>query len=163
MNLLDIPPYLVTRRNHALEHATLHMLARKYDDKKLGGHSDPTGFFVFGDIAMDDLRSAIHEAYTRLRAGERELAIHPDCGTNLATSVILPLTFGLFPFQGSRAGRDRLFLLPLALLFAAFGFFLSKPLGPWVQRNLTTEADLGDMKVTEIKSVRKNVYRIITK
>jgi hypothetical protein len=163
MKLLDLRPYLATRRNHALEHATLHVLARKYDDKKLAGHSNLTGFFLFGDIALDDLRNATNEAITRLRAGERELAIHPDCGTNLATSMVLPATLGLFPFQGARSIRGRLLLLPVALLFGVFGFFLSKPLGPWLQRNITTEADLGNMKVMEIFPVRKSVHRIITK
>ena len=163
MKIFDLPPYLATRRNHALEHATLHILARKYDDKKLGGHSNPTGFFIFGEIATDDIRNAIQEAETRLRAGERELAIHPGCGTNLATSMVLPATFALFPFQGSRSSRGRFLLLPVALLFGVFGFFLSKPLGPWLQRNVTTEADLGTMQVLEIVPVRKGVHRIVTK
>jgi hypothetical protein len=163
MNILDFPPYLATRRNHALEHATLHMLARKYDDKTLAGHSNPTGFFLFGDMTTDDVRNAIQEAMTRLRAGEKELAIHPGCGTNLATSMILPATFAFFPFQGARSNRGRFLLLPLALLFGVFGFFLSKPLGPWLQRNITTEADLGNMQVVEIIPVRKGVHRVITK
>lgn len=163
MKIFDLTPYLATRRNHALEHATLHILARKYDDKKLGGHSNPTSFFVFGEIATDDIRNAVNEAMTRLRAGEKELAIHPGCGTNLATSMILPATFALFPFRGSRSSRGQLLLLPIALVFGAFGFFLSKPLGPWLQRNVTTEADLGDMKITEIIPVRKGVHRIMTK
>jgi hypothetical protein len=162
MNIFDLPPYLATRRNHALEHATLHILARKYDEKKLGGHSNPTGFHIFGEIATDDIRDGVNEALTRLRAGERELAIHPDCGTNVATSMLLPAMFTLFPFQGSRSHRGRFLLLPLALLFGVFGFFLSKPLGPWLQRNVTTEANLGDMRVTEIIHVRKGVHRVMT-
>jgi len=163
MNIFDIPPYLATRRNHALEHATLHVLARKYDEKKLGGHSNPTSFYIFGEIAIDDLRDAVNEAMTRLRAGEKELAIHPGCGTNMATSMVLPALFTLFPFQGSRSSRGRLLLLPIAILFGVFGFFLSKPLGPWLQRNVTTEADLGDMRVTEIIHVRKGTHRVMTK
>jgi hypothetical protein len=163
MKIFDFPPYLATRRNHALEHATLHMLARKYDDKMLAGHSNPTGFFVFGEIATDDIRSAVNEAMTRLRAGEKELAIHPGCGTNVSTSMVLPAMFTLFPFQGSRSSRGRFILLPVALLFGVFGFFLSKSLGPWLQRNVTTEADLGTMQVMEIVPVRKGVHRIITK
>src|SRR6266496_2866299 len=105
MKILDLPPYLATRRNHALEHATLHVLARKYDDKNLAGHSNPTGFFLFGDLATDDIRAAINEASARLRAGERELAIHPGCGTNMATSMLLPATLMLIPFQGRRSER----------------------------------------------------------
>jgi hypothetical protein len=163
MNIFDLPPYLATRRNHALEHATLHILARKYDEQKLGGHSNPTGFHIFGEIATDDLRAAVKEAMSRLRAGEKELAIHPGCGTNVATSMVVPAVFTLFPFQGSRSSRGRLLLLPIAFLFGLFGFFLSKPLGPWLQRNVTTEADLGNMQVTEIIPVRKGVHRVMTR
>jgi uncharacterized protein DUF6391 len=163
MKILDLSPYLATRRNHALEHATIHMLSRKYADKNLAGHSNPTGFFLFGDLTLDDIRSAIEEAMARLHAGEKELAIHPGCGTNLATSMVLPATLASVPFQGTRSNRWRLLLIPIAVMFAVFGYVLSKPLGPWLQRNVTTEADLGNLQVMEIISVRKGVYRIITK
>lgn len=161
--ILDLPPYLATRRNHAVEHATLKILARKYDDKTLAGHSNPTGFFLFGDIALEDIRDAIDEAMRRLRAGEKDLAIHPGCGTNVATSLVLPATLAWMPLQGARSNRWRLVLIPIALTFALFGYLLSKPLGPWLQRNITTEADLGDLRVTEIIAVRKGVHRVITK
>lgn len=161
--ILDLPPYLATRRNHALEHATLHMLARKYNDKNLAGHSNPTGFFLFGEIALEDLRDAIQEAKTRLRAGEHGLAIHPGCGTNIATSLVLPATFAFLPMQRTRSNFWRLLLIPIALMFAVLGYLLSKPLGPWLQRNITTKADLGNMQVTEIRPVRKGVHRIITR
>ena len=163
MKILDLPHILSARRNHAVEHATLKILARKYDDKTLAGHSNPTGFFLFGDIATDDARSAIKEAMDRLRAGERDLAIHPGCGTNLATSMLLPATFAWIPFRGTRSLRWRLFLIPVALTFALFGYLLSKPLGPWFQRHVTTEADLGSMQVVEIRSVRKGVHRVMTR
>jgi hypothetical protein len=163
MNILEFPSYLATRRNHALEHATLKILARKYDDKTLAGHSNPTGFFIFGEIATDDIRNAINEAMTRLRAGEHDLAIHPGCGTNLATSMVLPATFMFVPFQGARSRRGQLLLLPVALLMGAVGFLLSKPLGPWLQRNVTTEADLGNLQITNITHTRKGVHRITTK
>jgi hypothetical protein len=163
MSILDLPPFLATRRNHAVEHATLKILARKYDDRNLAGHSNPTGFFLFGDLGMNDIRDSIQEAMTRLRAGESELAIHPGCGTNLATSMILPATFAWMPFQGARSFRWRLVLIPVALMFAVFGYLLSKPLGPWMQRHVTTQADLGDLQLVDVTRVRKGVYRVITK
>lgn len=163
MNILDFPQILAARRNHAVEHATLKILARNYDDKTLAGHSNPTGFFLFGDIATEDVRSAIKEAMTRLRAGERELAIHPGCGTNLATSMVLPATLAWIPLQGTRSLRWRLLLIPVALTFALFGYLLSKPLGPWFQRHVTTEADLGNMQVVVITRLRKGVHRIMTR
>jgi hypothetical protein len=161
--VLDLPHILAARRNHAVEHATLKILARKYDDKTLAGHSNSTGFFLFGDMTTDDVRDAISEAMARLRAGEKELAIHPGCGTNMAASMILPMTLASVPFQSGRSTRGRVLLLPVSLMFAFFGYLLSKPLGPWLQRNVTTEATLGDLQVRDIIPVRKGVHRIVTK
>jgi hypothetical protein len=162
-SILDLPPFLATRRNHAVEHATLKILARKYNDKNLAGHSNPTGFFLFGDMTTEDIRESIHEAMRRLRAGESELAIHPGCGTNLATSMVLPASFAWIPFQGTRSLRWRLLLIPFSFILAIFGYLLSKPLGPWLQRHVTTQADLGNLQLMEIIPVRKSVHRIITK
>ena len=129
----------------------------------MAGHSNPTGFFLFGDMSLEDIRNAINEAMTRLRAGESGLAIHPGCGTNLAASTLVPAAFAWAPFQGARSLRWRILLIPVALMFAIFGYLLSKPLGPWLQRNVTTEADLGDMRVMDIVPVRPGVYRVLTK
>jgi hypothetical protein len=161
--LLNLPLVLETRRNHALEHATLHMLARKYPRQPMAGHSNPTGFFLLGDFATNDVKSAAAEALARLNVGESGLAVHPGCGTNLVAAAVLPATFAWAPLRGARSTFWRILLIPLALTFALFGFFLSKPLGPWLQANITTEADLGDMYIVDVRLVRKGVHRIITK
>lgn len=160
--ILDLPYILETRRNHALEHATLHMLARTHKTS-MAGHSNPTGFFIFGELLTEDIRAALNEAYTRLRAGEKGLAIHPGCGTNLIATAFLPATMAWMPISGVRSNRWRLLLLPIALVFGVFGFILSKPLGTWLQRNITTEANLGNMQIIDVTLVRKGVHRIITK
>jgi hypothetical protein len=160
--ILDLPYILETRRNHALEHATLHMLARTHRIN-MAGHSNPTGFLIFGELQTEEIRSALSEAYSRLRAGERDLAIHPGCGTNLVATAFLPGTLAWLPFQSARSRRARLLLLPIALVFGVAGFLLSKPAGTWMQRHITTEADLGNMQVVDLTLVRKGVHRIITK
>jgi hypothetical protein len=161
--ILDLPLILETRRNHAVEHATLHILAKKYKSQNMAGHSNPAGFFLFGNFDIRDIRSAVAEAMTRLRAGERGLAVHPGCGTNLVATAFLPGLFAWAPFQGVRSPFWRLILIPLALSFAVLGFFLSRPVGTWLQANVTTEADLGNMEVVDIALVRKGVYRVRTK
>lgn len=160
--LLDFSLILETRRNHALEHATLHMLARTHPSP-LAGHSNPTGFFILGDVTLDDLRAAADEARTRLNAGESGLAVHPGCGTNLATSALLAGTLAWIPLRGQKSTLGRLALLPLALAFAAIGFSLARPLGPALQQRITTEADLGNLQISEIHFIRKGVHRVITK
>jgi len=162
---LNLPLILETRRNHALEHATLHILAEggRTHKTSMAGHSNPTGFYLLGDLQLEDIASAAIEAMSRLKAGESGLAVHPGCGTNLVAAAVLPATFAWAPLRGARSTRWRLLLIPLALTFAVFGYLLSKPLGPWLQKYITTEADLGDMKIVEILFVRKGVHRIITK
>ena len=160
--LLDLPLILETRRNHALEHATLHVLARTHKIS-MAGHSNPTGFFLLGDLQLEEIANAAIEALTRLKAGESGLAVHEGCGTNMATTALLSGTFAWAPLRGANSTRWRLLLIPLAVVFAAFGYWLSKPLGPWLQKYITTEADLGNMQITNIVFIRKGVHRIITK
>jgi hypothetical protein len=161
--LLNLPLILETRRNHALEHATLHILAHKYKNQSMAGHSNPTGFYLLGDIQLEDIADAATEAMARLKAGESGLAVHPGCGTNLVVTAFLPGTLAWAPFMRVRSVRWRLMLMPLALVFGVFGYLLSKPLGPWLQKYITTEADLGDMQITAILFVRKGLHRVITK
>ena len=160
--LLDLPLILETRRNHALEHATLHVLARTHKIS-MAGHSNPTGFFLLGDLQLEEIANASIEALTRLKAGESGLAVHAGCGTNMATTALLSGTFAWAPLRGANSTRWRLLLIPLAVVFAAFGYWLSKPLGHWLQKYITTEADLGNMQITNIVFIRKGVPRIITK
>ncbi len=161
--ILDLPLILETRRNHAVEHATLHILAGKYKSQNMAGHSNPAGFFLFGNFDIQDIKTAVKEAMDRLRAGESGLAVHPGCGTNLVTTAFLPGLFAWAPFQGVRSPFWRLLLIPLALSFAVLGFFVSRPVGSWLQANVTTEADLGNLHVVDIALVRKGVYRVLTK
>lgn len=161
--ILDLPLILETRRNHALEHATIHLLAPKHPGKRMAGHSNPTGFFLLGDLTADQIRESAMEARTRLNSGESGLAIHPGCGTNLATTALLAGTLAWLPLRGTKSTLWRILLIPLALLFAIAGYQLSKPLGPWLQKHITTEADLGDMQIVDIVPVGKGVHRVITK
>ncbi|MEW5939391.1 MAG: DUF6391 domain-containing protein [Chloroflexota bacterium] len=160
--ILDLPLILETRRNHALEHATLHMLARAHN-QPMAGHSNPTGFFLLGDLSAEEVTSAATEAWTRLNAGEHHLAIHPGCGTNLATNLVLAATLGWLPLRGRKSTLGRLAVLPLAILFAMIGFSLARPLGPKLQERVTTEARLGNMRIVEVRFMRKGVHRVITK
>jgi hypothetical protein len=163
--ILDLPIILETRRNHALEHATIHILSAKYHDHHLAGHSNPTGFFILGNVTTEDLKASVTEALTRLRAGQRELAIHPGCGTNFATTALLAGSLAWLPLSGAKSMRRRFWMLPFAVAFGLLGFVISQPLGPLLQAKVTTEADLGDLRVESIALVRKNgvaIHRIIT-
>ena len=164
--ILDLPFILETRRNHALEHATLHVLAVKYPHQPMAGHSNPTGFFVLGDLPTDDVRSAATEAWTRLRAGESELAIHPGCGTNIATTALLAGTLAWLTMRGAKSILGRIIRIPFAILFALLGALISRPLGPIIEQRITTDADLGNLQIVDVRLSshgRLTAHRIITR
>ena len=161
--ILDLPLILETRRNHALEHASIHLLSHKNPGKRMAGHSNPTGFFLLGDLSTQQVWESVTEAHTRLNSGESNLAIHPGCGTNLATTARLSATFAGFPLRWTKSTLWRILLIPLALVFAIIGYQLSRPLGPWLQEYVTTEADLGTLQIVDIVPVRQGVHRVITK
>lgn len=161
--ILNLPLILETRRNHALEHASIHLLSHKHPTQRMAGHSNPTGFYLLGNLNTQDIWECVTEAHARLNSGEHDLAIHPGCGTNLATTALLSATFAWLPLRGTKSTLWRFMLIPFAVIFAFIGFSMSKPLGPWLQKHVTTEARLGNLQIVDIIYVRKGVHRVITK
>lgn len=163
MSLLDLPYLLEIRRNHALEHATLKVLASKYPRQPMGGHSNPWGFFILGDVVTTDLADAAVEALQRLRAGESDLAIHPGCGTNYATSGLLAGSVVWIGLGGEKKWRDNLWRIPFILPLAVLVWHLSKPLGPALQAQYTTEPRVGSMEILSVAVVRPGMHLIRTR
>lgn len=142
------------RRNHALEHATIHVLVqRRRPHKRLmvAGRSTDRGFFVYGAVDTAELHTAVNEALARLRSGEHTLAVHPNCGTSLLTSAVLTSAATFAVFAGARRLSEQFNRLPMAVFFATAALILSQPLGLSLQRTVTTEADMGDLKVVEVR------------
>ena len=138
------------RQNHALEHATftvLERLAPAPNAINASARSHGQGFTVFGNIELNLLRRAIDEALSRLQAGEAELAIHPNCGTNLAVGVSLAMLGTLI---GLTSERPRTRAATTAASSVA-GFMAARPLGEYVQRHFTTLPDLYGVRVTDIQ------------
>src|SRR5581483_6864729 len=78
---LNLPYVRRTRRNHGLEHATVHVL-----NKPVSGRSDAGGFWLMGDVSTSEVEAAAREALRRMQNGEHQLAVHPNCGTGLVTT-----------------------------------------------------------------------------
>ena len=89
MKLFDQGLAGAVRRNHALEHATIHVLTERLPGLRLVGRSDWGGFTLYGPVDTAQVSAAVSAAMARLSAGEKDLAIHPQCGTNLATGFVL--------------------------------------------------------------------------
>lgn len=165
MGLLDQGAVSRIRRNHGLEHATIHVLSRLRPQARMAGHSDPGGFWLLGELSTEDVQLAVEEALARLRAGERGLAIHPNCGTNLVTAAAAAGLGGAFAFGGARNDRERLERLPLAILFSMGALLLARPLGTRLQQRVTTSGVPGDLHVVEIRRSQRGkltAHRVIT-
>lgn len=165
--LLNIPILSRLRRNHGLEHATLHMLARQNPRRPLGGVSDPGGFWLVGDLTTDEVMRAVQEALQRLQAGEETLAVHPNCGTNFAAAGLLAALASLLAMSGSgRRLRDKLERLPLAVTLATLALVLARPLGLLFQARVTTSGRPQGLEVASV--VRADVgplrlHRVLTR
>jgi hypothetical protein len=134
------------RQNHALEHATVTILSGMIPNLRVSARSSARGFIIFGNVDVDKVQIAAQEALERLRAGEVELAIHPNCGTNVAVGFSLAATGWLLILT---LMRSRLRFL-LSLGGAVGAALAARPLGAVVQRHVTTLADLRSVRITSV-------------
>lgn len=157
---MQIPLISRIRRNHGLEHATLHVLSERHPGVPMVGHSDFAGFWIIGNLELDDVQFAVDEALRRLNAGEERLAIHPNCGTNFATAGVLAGGAAFLAMTGAgRRFQDKLERLPLAMTMATLALVAAQPLGLTVQQQLTTSGRPEGLRITAITPSRNGRVR----
>ncbi|MEX1247306.1 MAG: DUF6391 domain-containing protein [Anaerolineales bacterium] len=156
--LLKTPRLLRTRRNHALEHASIYGLTARNPRRMVAGHSDAGGFWLLGELNTEEVRQAVDEAMRRLRAGEHWLAVHPNCGTNLMTAASLTGLAGGLAMRGANRRGGLLERLPLAILFSVFALIAARPLGARLQERITTSSDLGPLEVIDIRRSQRGQF-----
>lgn len=140
-----------TRRNHGLEHATLNLLAKTHPGKPYAGHSDGGGFWILGDIPTEILSSTVSEALRKLNAGQANLAIHKNCGTNLLVSGFAAGLAGAAGMIGvGKRPRDKFERIPAITLLGVLALIATRPLGPIVQKKVTTSGIPGSLKISSI-------------
>ncbi len=150
------------RRNHGLEHATIHVLSEKHKHFSAQGNSTPQGFHlnIYGDVSEADVLDAVEEAYRRMKKGEHHLAVHPNCGTVLLTTAVLTTLAAQAVFAVEQK-RHRTVMnlavianaLPAAVLAAIAALIVSRPIGVQLQARYTVEGDLKEMQIVSIRKV----------
>jgi hypothetical protein len=145
------------RQNHALEHGTVTILTRRQPGLVVSARSNARGFTIFADLDPDLVRGACTEALGRLRDGEAELAIHPNCGTNLAVGTSLAMIGSLFALTAVRP-RTR---VASAVASSLAGIFAARPLGRVVQRHVTTLQEVDDLRVVSVATRRLFGRRVV--
>lgn len=152
------------RRNHGLEHATIHMLSARFPRTPIAGRADRNGFLILGMLPTEAVRECTEEAIGRLRAGELHLAIHPNCGTNFLTTAVLAGVASYASLLGGGASRwrDRLERLPLAILATVLALIIAQPLGTAAQRHVTTSGQIRGLRVLEVRRAGPRIHRVLT-
>jgi hypothetical protein len=139
-----------TRQNHALEHATVTLLSQALPTLNASARSNARGFIIFADIPLDEVRHASASALRRLQAGESELAIHPNCGTNLAVGLSVVMVGSLFALTALRP-RTRFATVAAG---SVAGFAVARPVGTLMQRYVTTLPDVHDIRIQSVRRRR---------
>jgi hypothetical protein len=148
MKILETPFIAAIRENHALEHATIHVLTQRNPYLHLVGRTTPRGFLIYGEVETELVAEAASEALVRLQGGERGLAVHPRCGTNIATAGVLA---GLSAFAvTSVRSKSRLARLPQILLATTAAIIVAQPLGLALQEYLTTSPRVERVRIEKI-------------
>jgi len=165
-SLLDLQPISRIRRNHGLEHATIHVLNKKYPEISFSGLSSSRGFTLIGEVPTEEVALAAIEALKKLRSGQSGLAYHPNCGTNFAISGLFAGLAAWVGMLGSdKKFKSKLERLPLVILLATMAFIFTRSLGPRMQKEITTSGQPGDLELTRVETaVRGGVrmHKVIT-
>ncbi len=155
------------RRNHGLEHATIHVLSEKHQGFSAQGNSNHNGFYlnIFGSVTEEDVTNAVEEAFTRMKGGEHSLAVHPNCGTVLLTTATMTTlaaqaAFAVEQFRQRSDRTDAQVIaggFPSAILATVIALILARPAGLHIQENYTVEGDLKEMQLVRVKPIKPNV------
>lgn len=136
------------RQHHAIEHATLTLLAERFPGRRMVGYSDPVGFTLLTDLPEAAVQRALSDALLRLQAGEAQLAIHPNCGTNLLATGTLVSLASLFAGLGARKDALSRFSRTLTLVLPAL---IAGPMIGLQLQQYTTLAAVNDRWIKEIR------------
>jgi hypothetical protein len=147
----------ILRRNHALEHATIVVMMEREQGRKFNGFSTDEGFFVQGVCSTGEVQSAAREALRRLRAGEKKLAIHRNCGTTIVAANLLAAVFFICALGTGLYLDWDLYLLILSGV--VLSLLLRVPLSLFLQRFVTTDADLSNAEVGWVEPARPKDMR----
>ena len=147
----------ILRRNHALEHATIAVMTEREPQRRFNGFSTDEGFYVQGVRSIEEVDSAAHEALRRLKTGEKKLAVHRNCGTTIVAANLLAAVFFLGSLGVGLYLGWNVYLLILGGI--VLSLLLRVPLSLFLQRFVTTDADLSNAEVGWVEPARPQEMR----
>ena len=127
------------RQNHALEHATVSILIERLGlNIRVMGQSNPTGFYIYGDVPTQAVQEAVAEGLARLRvniAEEKRLRAFYEKFKNVAPLMDYVQSWGPLAFL-----RIRFLMSPTYRVLTRDGTPLPSPFGTAVKWEWDLEA-----------------------
>jgi Domain of unknown function (DUF6391) len=142
-----------TRRNHALEHATIHFLEAG-SRRRLSGRAVRDGFRVEGRASAYEIKKAFERVRHVVRDGDRLPYISRRCGSNVVSALGLALLLLV-----SVAVVSVLLQPPLIIRASALGgvvvlFVAARHgLGNWMQRRFFMLTDFEEVSLRDVREV----------
>jgi hypothetical protein len=149
--MLNLQPIRRVRRNHGLEHATIHVLSSRIKNISMAGRAVLDGFWLYGNVDTEVVTKAVEEAINRMRGGEYNLAVHPNCGTGLVTAGFMTSLATTLSLTGVRQNwLERFSRLPAMIAMSVLALVISQPMSFSLQRHITTLGDPGNLEIVDV-------------
>lgn len=142
-----------TRRNHALEHATIHVLEAA-GARRLGGRASSTGFRIAGRVSPHEIRKAFEQVRQMVRRRDRLPHISRRCGSNVVSALGLALLL-LFVVTLVSLLLHPPFVVRASALAFVVAFFVSMrhALGNWIQARFFMATDFDEVGLRDVNEV----------
>jgi hypothetical protein len=147
-----------TKRNHALEHATILELESR-NGRRLAGRASPRGFRISGHVSIDDVRKAFERVRRTVLAGEPLKYVSPRCGSNVVTAIgvgmlllvaVAVCSVTVQPSWSVRAAA----LLAIGMVFV----MLRRAAGNAIQRRFFMEEDFADVSLRDVRHTSPGLF-----
>jgi hypothetical protein len=143
-----------TRRNHALEHATIHFLEAG-GTRRLSGRAARNGFRVCGRSSAQEIRKAFEQVRRMVRDGDRLPYISRRCGSNIVSALGLALLLLLAVVLISLMVQPPLVVRASALaLVVVFFVALRHGIGNWIQGRFFMATDFEEVSLRDVYEVQ---------
>ena len=145
-----------TKRNHALEHATIRFLEKTLK-RRFSGHASRDGFHVTGPATAKEIRAAFDTVCRVVQSGQELSYVSRRCGSNIVTALGLGLGLLLVTAFVTILFRPPLLVRVTALVAVVLIFVgLRHGIGNAIQRRLFMAVDFVEVRARDVRTARQD-------
>jgi hypothetical protein len=147
-----------TRRNHALEHATILYLEAS-SGRRFSGRAARNGFRICGHASVKEIKAAFERVRHVVQAGEQLSYVSPRCGSNMVTALGLAMVLLLLVALGSLVLRPPLSIRTVALITVVLLFVgLRHGIGNAIQRRFFMAVYFKEVSLRDVRSAPQELF-----